>query len=100
MGAIQRSGRSEARPALVRGVLKPPARRQKMNPLKGWTMAASFVFVALIAVLFGYSGRGPEQMLLVQPASVTIPPAAPAESAPARQAEPQSNEVPDFQQLD
>jgi hypothetical protein len=71
-----------------------------MNPLKGWKMAASFVFVALIAVLFGYSGRGPEQLLLTQPASITAPPPAPAESAPARQAEPPSNEISDFQQLD
>ena len=71
-----------------------------MNTLKGWKMAASFVFVALIAVLLGYSGSSGDHVLVAQPAGITLPPAAPAESVPARQAEPPSNEVPDFQQLD
>ncbi|HYS07797.1 MAG TPA: hypothetical protein VEP66_03595 [Myxococcales bacterium] len=69
-----------------------------MNPLTGWKMAASFVFVAAIAVLFGYSGRA-EHRVLTAPAAV-VQPAAPADGAAKSDSNPASNEIPDFQQLD
>ena len=72
-----------------------------MNPLTGWKMAASFVFIAAIAVLFGYSGRGAEHVL-ANPSTIVLPASsAPAADAPApREAKPPSNEVGDFPQLD
>ena len=66
-----------------------------MNPLTGWKMAASFVFVAAIAILFGYSGRA-EHRVLTAPAAVVQP----ADGASKSESKPQSNEIPDFQQLD
>jgi hypothetical protein len=71
-----------------------------MNPLTGWKMAASFVFIAAIAVLFGYSGRGSER-ILANPPTIMLPASPPAADTPApREARPPSNEVGDFQQLD
>ena len=43
-----------------------------MSSLTGWKMAASFVFIAAIAVLFGYSGRGQERVL-VNPPAIALP---------------------------
>jgi hypothetical protein len=70
-----------------------------MSSLTGWKMAASFVFIAAIAVLFGYSGRSPDRGLL-NPAAISLPLDPAPDAATSREAKPLSNEITDFQQLD
>jgi hypothetical protein len=71
-----------------------------MNPRKAWKMTASFVFIALLSVLFAYSGRAPERAL--ESGTILLPlDVAPAAGAvPGRDAEPPSNDIGDLQQLD
>jgi hypothetical protein len=73
-----------------------------MNPYKAWKMTASVVFIALLSVLFAYSGRAPERALAHESATILLPldHAPAARAGPGRDAEPPSNEVGDLQQLD
>jgi len=62
-------------------------------------MAASFVFIAAIAVLFGYSGRAHDRGLASRPA-LSLPLDPVPDAATSRESKPLSNEIGDLQQLD
>ena len=73
-----------------------------MNPHNAWKMTASFVFIALLSVLFAYSGRSTDRALAHESERIVLPlDLAPAARAvPGREADSPSNDIGDLQQLD